>query len=367
MNLSILSKLYLLVTIILAIACESIPEVDTNLNQDSIPEYQLFISDSFGVEIGDSLHMIGSIQNICHHPNGSVLLLDRTVLCLRVVPRNGNAYRILRNGEGPGELLGPQGLCVLGDGRILIPDMYKRQIMTYDEQGAYLGAYYPSDGKPPTQIFPVDSSSIVGIMFDNKMVDEEPQLCYSLDRYNSSIEPSVNYYLLNFEVTGWDESVRAIDALDFYASREGHVYIAKDFTEYKIDVYKPDGMLWYQIENIVERLQKTDEQIQNEIQEYEEFAVNDASYSGGYQPPLYTQLISIIGVDSDGFLWIQRYDFETGYHFDLWDSSGTQVHTAYLPNIATNIEIQFLIDEYGMIGAVVDSDDYPRLYYIDIE
>lgn len=54
-------------------------------NSNTLPEYEISIIDSFGVELGDSLNMIGSINALCHHPDGSVLLLDRSSLRIRVI------------------------------------------------------------------------------------------------------------------------------------------------------------------------------------------------------------------------------------------------------------------------------------------
>ena len=364
MKSEIAKELYL-VFLILFISCGTGSDDSNQSNEDIIPEYQLAVVDSFGVEIGDSINMIGSIQYFCHHPNGSVLILDRAAMCLRVIPPDGQAYTALRNGEGPGELSGPQGLCTLGDGRILIPDMYKHEMMTYDEQGNYLGGYFLSHGEPPSPVFPVDSSSVVGIMFDNRLVEEETQLCYSLDRYNSSIEPIANYYMLNFDLVGWNEALKAIDAFDFYADRAGNVYIVNDFTEYLVNVYTKDALLTYQIEEPVTPLQKSEAQIQIEIDEYEEFAVNDASYRGGYQPPPYNQLISLAGVDSEDNLWIERFDSDTGYNFDVWDPNGELAYTVSFSTAVSPIEIKFLVDDIGIIGAVTDPDDYPRIYYFE--
>jgi len=366
MKLRLLSTLLFVMTTLLGFACRSSSEDVADSHSEVISEYNLFIADSFGVEIGDSVSMIGSINSISYHPNGSLLVFDRVSMCIKVLPENDTPYQILRAGEGPGELQGPQGLCALEDGRILISDMYKREIMTFDTLGNYLGKYYPSNGEPPSEILAVDSSSIVGVMLDYKTVNGETQLYYSIDRYDSSIEPSVNYYQLNFDVTGWNESLCAIDALDFYADRAGNVYIVNDFTEYHIEVYTPNGIFDHQIDLPIDRLLKSEEQVENEIREYQEFAVNDASHSGrGYEPPPYEQLISISGVDSEGNLWIKRHDLRTAHFFDIWSPDGNLVNTAYFSNPSSDLEIEFIIDKYGMAGALNNSEEYPRIYFLN--
>lgn len=367
------SNLLLLMLLFFSLSCK-ITEEDfiKSGNRETVVSspIQLFVSDSFGVEIGDSINMIGSLDNnyFCHHPNGSLLLLDRREKCLRVIPEDGAPYRVLRIGEAPGELLGPQGLCALSDGRILISDMYKRDVMTYDEENNFFGSYYVSSEKPPSQIYAVDSSSIVGTMFDNMLIEGEMQLCYSINRYDSSIEPSVNYYLLNFDRTGWDESIKIMDVLDFHADRFGNVYAVEDFTRYQIDVFFEDGSLRNQIDRPVEQLPKSDEQIEAEIIEYAEFASTDQYQTGeGYEPMPFNQLISLAGVDVHGNLWVRRYDYATGYNFDIWNENGELVNTAFLETNNTALEMDFLVDEFGIVAAVVDSDDYPRVYFIETD
>ena len=172
-------KVILLTSLMLILSCNSGSDDSSQSNESIIPEYQLALVDSFGVELGDSVNMMGSITSFCHHPNGSVLLLDGLAGCLRIIPANGEVFRVLRNGEGPGELQGAQGVCALGDGRILITDYMKRNLMTYDEHGNYLGEYFPfSESDPPCEIWPVNSSSIVGVDFDGVMIEEELNTCY---------------------------------------------------------------------------------------------------------------------------------------------------------------------------------------------
>ncbi len=360
------AKTLFLASLIVFISCGTDSDESIQNTDCIIPEFHLAAIDSFGVEIGDSVNMIGSIVSFCHHPNGSVLILDNVAGCLRIIPENGEAFRVLRNGGGPGEFQGPQGVCALGDGRILIADYMKRNLMTYDDNGDYLGNYFPfSESDPPFEIWPVDSSSIVGVDFDGLTIEGELNSCYYCARYDSDVNPSVMYYLLNCDNVTSNEWTKILDVVEFYADRTGQAYVVEDFTEYCIDVYSADGLLDYQIEVPADRLQKSAEQIQTEIDEYEEFATHMASYSGGYQPPLYKQLISITGVDSDGNLWIERFDSDTGYHFDVWDTHGELTSTVSLASIKANLKLKFLVDEIGILGAVTDPDDFPRVYYFE--
>ena len=352
------------ISVFLATACGSSSDT-LPITADSIAEYSLVLVDSFGVENGDSVNMIGSITSMCYHPNGSLLLLDNAAGCLRIIPENGEPFRALRIGSGPGEFQGAQGVCALGDGRILITDYMKLNLMTYDEHANYLGEYFPSsESDPPPELWAVDSSSIIGVDGDNLMLDGELVTYYYCARYDSSIEPTVYYYLLNIDEIEHNELIRMLDVIEFHADRNGQVYIIEDFTEYIIKIFNPDGSLAYEIAAQVDRLEKSEEQILTEIEEYESFAVIDRGYAGGYQPSQYKRLVSIAGVDEDGYLWVERFDFDTGYHFDIWDDKGQLAYRAVLPEMVRHLEISFLVDEIGMVAAVTDPDDFPRIYFL---
>lgn len=353
---------------VIAVSCRPTPSGSQHTDGDLIPQHELCVVDSFGVEMGDSVRMIGSITAMCHHPNGSLLILDRAADCLRMVPSAGIPSRVLRRGSGPGEFLGAQGVCALSDGRIVVADYMKRALMTYDERGDYLGDYCPSfdEDDPPPIIWAVDSCSIVGVDWDHMTIEDRDVSAYYCARFDSDVRPSVMYYLLDCDALGHNESIRAMNLMDFHADRSGQVYVAEDFTEYSIDIYAPDGSAVRSIEAPVSRLEKSQEQIQAEIEEYEAQAVSDFSYQGGYEPSPYDQLISICGVDSTGNLWVRRFDLNAGLHFDIWDSSGTLVYTTSLADLDTSLEVRFLVDEIGMVGAVTDPGDYPRVYFLEL-
>jgi len=330
------------------------------------PRYQLCAVDSFGVETGDSISMIGAISSICHHPNGTLVILDQPAGCLRLIPPGGEPRRALRNGSGPGELQGAQAVCALGDGRILISDYMKMNLMTYDADANYLGDYFPtSRSDPPGTLWAVDSSSIVGVDLDGMTIDGVTAGFYYCARYDSDIDVSEFYYIMNCDELGYNDGVRKFEVLEFYADRQGMVYLVTDNTLYSVDALNPDGSLAYNIELPADRNRKSAEQIATEIAEFEAFAVNDRAYPGGYQPCPYDRLISIVGVDIEGRLWIERFGSGDTYDFDVWEE-GTLRYTVVLPVVdEEKLEMTFSVGEAGIVGAVTDPYDYPRVYFYE--
>lgn len=359
-------KTVLIAAMILLSSCGSdMDNADLSV-ENAIPEYELAVVDSFGVEIGDSISMIGSINGFCCHPDGSILLLDGMYRKVKVFTDTEEIICWGSTGEGPGEFLSPRGICAMQDGRILISDQYKLEVMEYDISGQYTGSYLTGERKIPSNIMQVDSNSIVGTIFDAEISDGQLQgVFYYIGRFDSNSNPSVKYFEIHSDMS--DAAIYTeLDMLDFQTSPSGRVFIVPDNTDYNIIVYSIDGSIEYEISPDVERLEKSTDQIQSEIDEFESNAVGDRAYTGGYQPSPYYQLISLAGVDSENNLWVQRYVSEAEYHIDVWDSTGNLAYTVSLQEFEYNPDLVFHVDCYGILGAIVDSDVYPRIYSFEI-
>lgn len=347
-------------------ACTSGSDDPNQPNQSLRTESGLVVVDSFGVEIGDSLNMIASIDGCFTSSDGSIVLLDATARKVRVIPENGEPYCFGRSGQGPEDLLNPKNMCLMPDDRILISDDRKFVLMQFDISGSFLGNYLESDWKVPEHCLPIDSNSVVGSVFDVEFDgDEILALNYYVGRFDSSPVPSIRYIEVRYELTD-PRMYTQMDIVDYCVDPSGQVYILPDHTNYLIKVLTSDGEEQDCINPEVTRLAKTDEEIDNELSEFEESHVWDRAYTGGYEPLPYRQLIDLVGVDSEGNLWVQRMDKENMFFFDLWDSSGDYLDSVIADKFTANPDLEFHVDPNGILGIVSNSDVYSRVYRLDI-
>ena len=137
----------------------------------------------------------------------------------------------------------PKCMCVMTDGRILVADDYKCLVMEYDISGRYLGNYLESEWKIPEDFLPIDSNSLVGVVFDVEFCDGEiDAFNFYVGRFDSNQEPSVRYIEVRCGIN--DPSLYTqIDILDFGVDPNGLVYIAPDHTAYTINVLSSDGTM----------------------------------------------------------------------------------------------------------------------------
>ena len=351
---------------LLAASCNSEAPVEANAESETIQNYQLAITDSYGVETGDSLEMIGRIDAFSFHPDGSILILDQAAMCIRKV-KNGNVQLIGREGSGPGEFLLPISMCALGNGTILVGDESRREVMEFDSAGDYTGILFSTDMYAPKKMFPAGSSSFTGKLYEIEFADNQAIFTMNFGLFDSTPEPVVTY--LTRQWTLPDPGAYAdIFIMDCMGSPDGTFYSVWDNTEYSISVYSPDGEQSGTIScPDVSRLPKTEREIADEIEEFETYAVNDRSYTGGYEPCPYHTLIALAGVDAEGNLWVERKDVEEGFLFDVWDSSGNLLYTASFNELERGTEAIFHVDAYGILAAVTDPELFPRVLVLELQ
>lgn len=353
--------------IFFGISCDSDSKNCIEFIENAIPEYELAVIDSFGVEMGDSLNMIGSIEGYFMYSDGSIVLLDATARKIRIIQENGEVSCFGSAGAGPAEMANPKSMCVMPDGRLLVADDYKCLVMEYDISGNYLGNYLESEWKIPQQFSPIDSNSLVGVVFDVEFCDGEIDgFNFYIGRFDSSPDPSVRYTEVKSGLSDASFYTK-IDILDYCSDPNGLVYILPDYTDYKIDVFSSDGTSLNQIYSRIDRTEKTDEEIAAELSEFEENHIWDRAYTGGYEPLPYHRLISLAGVDAERNLWVQRIDVEDSFLFDVWNLSGELIYTVTLEKFTSNSDLTFHVDQRGILGAITNSEVHSRVYRFEMQ
>jgi len=361
----------LLVTAVLALLSSSVScGTDTpaagNQNEIQIPEYQLAVTDIYGVEAGDSLNMIGSINDICYHTDGSFLVMDQAALCIRRI-HDGEVTFISQAGSGPGELNLPTSICCMENGTILIGDEGKREVMQFSSDGEYLGPFFTTDRYGPRRMYPIDSTSFTGVLYDLQFQEQSALFTINFGRFEADPVPVLVFDSWQFEIPD-PTAYNKVFAMDYAGAPDGSFCIALDNTQYSISIYSPEGELSSSINRPdVACIPKSEEEIEDEITEFERYAVNDQSYTGGYEPCPNHTLISLAGVDSDGNLWVERHDAETGCRFDVWDLSGNLVQTVSYQGVGSDSDMLFHVDQYGFLAGITDDESFPQVLVMELD
>jgi hypothetical protein len=198
----------------------------------------------------------GSIRSVAPAADGRVFVLDNQVPVVRVFGADGaHLYSFGRRGSGPGEMVSPDALALLPDGRVLVRDPRNARISVYAPDGEPLttwridGTFATSDpmyvdtaGRVYTQVLLSDA------MGENMVI--------GLQRFDDGVPrdtirpPTWNFSPAQLTATREDGDSRSISrtgvpftpAASWGVSPHGHV-VGGLSTRYAVETFHPDGRI----------------------------------------------------------------------------------------------------------------------------
>ena len=342
-----------------------------------VPTIVLTPRDSIGVAMGDSNYVLGVIGEATFDLEGNVMILDERAACVRQYTPSGEFIRqFSRHGSGPGETLMPGAMAVLSNGDVIMIDHPTGGVHSFTPEGEWKGLLIDFQGQSvPQWAWPVDGDAFVAAMIDGEMTDDGLMITYDLGRFSDSVSTDVTYWETSFpwdlaDVAGFLE--KTIFAVAYAADREGYVYVAPVSSEdYTVSVYDRDGELVSEFSREFARVEKSEEELQNERDMIETIMRERGAEQFGqaFEPDPYRWMIPIfgIGVDSWGRIWVRRGVTEE-LVLDIYDREGNQLFVARVENVGESVEdyIQVYVKERGMLVCPVTPEDYPKIYIIDL-
>lgn len=347
----------------------------TENTPDGPPHIELTVHCTIGVELGDTNFVFGRIVDAVQTADGGVLALDLTTLNVRRFDSNGAFIgSVGREGSGPGEFQVPRGIAVLEDNSVIVSDMAAGAIKVFDDSLVWIEDVTGFFPRPPFAVRSAGSSTFTGLLpaFDR----EEGLMGYSVARLETgNPEPTVIY---TEDMIPFDPSrlgpLGAESTPIFNSGNSGNVFVSMPFAD-KINItgYLPDGEIFLEINEEIESVLKTDEELADEEAEFEEF-VSRRSGGGGrmsgieltFDPILYRRCASELGIDNLDRLWVRL----GGYKYPFWnvyDMSGEMLFTASLELDDPDIdEMTVRITNNGAVAWVEDPVSWPRLYLIEL-
>lgn len=331
---------------------------------------QLAVTDTIGVELGRPEYVFGHIVEAARDSQGNVLILDTSTMSVRKYSERGDFLTSAgRQGTGPGEFQMPGGMTVLGNDVILVSDMGAGAVSVFDDSLQWrrnITGFFP---RPPFTMTTAGDSAFVGMMpaFNR----EEGLRGYSIARLEMEPEPLAVYAE---EMRPFDPSMMGPQSDDdqpvFTSDNTGRVFVGWPGTdEVRITGYLEDGEEYLSIEEGIERVEKTPEELAAEREDFEEFTSRTGRRISRadvpFQPVPYRRAVSELGVDADGRLWVRlgtyRYPFWNVYGMD-----GELLFTASLELDDPDIDqMSVRITENGAAAWVPDPVTWPRVFVVE--
>lgn len=367
-----------LISLLLLMSCgEGEPDQEESLQGvEEVRTVSLVLVDSIGIEMGDSLYVMGAMEGLVYGPDGNIAVLDCSRSCVRIYSPEGLYLRqISKKGNGPGELQDAAFLSISEDGHIFMAGEGSEILGLHQfdyATGEWLGSE-ASFGSPPTCIEGAEGSSYVrkDLTFDTST--GEPQLLISISKYEyGSDEPTVTYLE---DTTPFDPSDMAglIELLwygyDIAADFTGNVYIAPRSTEEAVVViYDTDGNEINRLELDLEPVLRTEEELEIEKYILESKAAIMGDDFPALEPDPYKPLIRGVEIDGEGNIWVLRGG-PIVPTFDVFTAAGNQLFTAVVAgNPPDGSSWRFFIDSHGILAYAEDpACGYQKIYMLEIQ
>jgi hypothetical protein len=282
--------------------------------------------------------IIGAIIDVLADAEGNSYVLDFQVEQVVVVDAEGNVIRTQgRGGEGPGEFQRPTTMCFLPGGGLGVSQMMPSRIVTFDASGNP-GGDFPlpeSDGFAMVQgasrvgdtiVIALQTSSFGGATITALgrllSLDENGEILAELWRKAQEYNPA------KMKVGSQRDEV-----LPPWTAGRTSVFISPAYEDYRIDVVGLDGTAARVIEREYESLRRTDEEIAEMKERFENFPAPTGNVEFEADPT--KRDIANFVVRDNGELWVvSSRSIETagdaGLLFEVFDPSGRYVRNARL-------------------------------------
>jgi len=334
---------------------------------------QLIVVDSIGVDIGgDSNYVFGSIADLSHSSEGGIAVLDM-VRCtvLEYSPEGEFVGSAGRRGDGPGEFLMPMYVTLLSDGNLVVADMSRAALILYDSELEFIEERRGWIGLTPIAPVGTDEGDFVAMVLGMDLDAENPKLVREIGRFGVDDLPEQVYLSEELPLDFSDPTDIYRDVLLwhlFTADAEGNVFFAPwSTTEWHVTGMNRTGEVIFDVGLDLPMAEKTDAEIVDEeiymeawIARTEEGLIID------WDADPYRFMVTGLGVDADGRLWVQRgTEFEP--LFDVFDiDSGEHLFTAEVNDYDGHGWV-FTIDSHGILAFREDADSFQKVYILRMD
>ncbi|MCK4806956.1 MAG: 6-bladed beta-propeller [Candidatus Aegiribacteria sp.] len=328
------------------------------------------ITDTIGVEMGDSSYVFGMLMEVAHGTDGNIIALDMNRSCLSIYSPEGSFIGYIgSSGPGPGEFLIPTVFAILADGGIAVTDVLGQNISFFDSEGTFQETIVGFFPMPPMFIEGCPDGGYVGQTMSMVMTEESMDASLQLCKYTDRSEADLTYLSKPMEMDflgGSQAQSRQGPEIDFAVGPDGSIFVAElSDTLFAVSGYSPNGEEFLTLIEERERTPLTQEEIDAGSLNLSISIINGEAEAGMDRVENTNQwrnVIASIGVDSLKRIWVEMACTDTPV-FNVYDYSGDLLFVA-----VTDVEFtavtrpSFMIDTGGILACDRDPMDYPKIY-----
>lgn len=338
-------------------------------------DYYLVITDSIGVEEGDSNYVLVWPNGASFAPDGSVAVVDRMKESVLFYDSAGVFMcSVGRSGEGPGEFQTPGTICFRSDGSFLVS--CRNGISIFNSDHVYIDRMTWSSFKP-FLIAALDGEGFVGNRMGFDSEGQRLMATSTLGLWEGGEDPVTEYCEIEYEWIIPDEdvdfSVSRTNTIHSCATLEGRVFYARSSIEgMEIHGCEPDGTPFFHVRDYsMGTVRKSDEELQAERNRY---TSHFSRMSSGRQMPFemnldpFKRIVNRMFVDEEERLWVWLGYFP-GAVFRVYDMNGDILFHAMVDYPGDILDLSGWAikgNEYGILAYHRNPEDYPRIYMLEL-
>ncbi|MCK5130790.1 MAG: 6-bladed beta-propeller [Candidatus Sabulitectum sp.] len=336
-----------------------------------VADTYLYISDSIGIDMGDSNYVFGAISNATLTTNGNLAVLDMQKTIISLFTLDGDFIgNIGRQGSGPGEFLYPAGIASRPEGGFVVSDLMGNKLINYDSNFEYLSEQTGFYRSPPLAFIAIEGMEIIAL---KSVVDESEDrisMGKAVGRWTmDDCDPSVTYYSSLSLFDPDDMNSGEENAVLFAASVNGIVFTSQISPDvYSFTSWSRDGdELFTYIDHDFLPERRTQEDINAEIEQVDR-RLNSNGLSASaldWEPNPDKFAIRGLFVDDINRLWVSKGTTQTPY-FDVFDLSGLYLFSAALDAGLRSHSWNTIIVQDQFICFDLNPEDYPRVFWGDL-
>ncbi|MCK5035169.1 MAG: 6-bladed beta-propeller [Candidatus Sabulitectum sp.] len=328
----------------------------------------LTITDSIGVELGDSNFVFGVIIEACFTPAGDIAILDGQKANVAMFTPAGEFIRTIgRDGSGPGEFLLPAGMAFRPEGGLVVADGMGLKLVYFDENYDLVSEALGFVPSPPAQLVAIEGMEIIGMKPDFEQGEDGMFMGFTVAKWemDNSI-PTVVYYSQMSPFNPADLSSMANDVAVFAAADDGRVFTSQMSTEeYSYTAWTPEGEeIFTYVNEDYQRVEKTQSEmdLEAEMVNARIIAQGMPPSMANWEPDTYRAAISRMAIDGLDRLWVTKGEAGTAT-FDVFDLDGNLLFTAAIDAGEAAEKWDVIISGENFVSYDMNPEDYPRVFY----
>ena len=330
-----------------------------------------------GQDEGEDEYIFPGITGLTVDANGRAFVLVAQDDAIRVFKPDGSySHAIGRQGQGPGELFAAQTINRGPEGNIWVASMGTQKITIFEPEGTYLrDITFP---RLPPVFVQTTADGFMGL-YVNPVPTDDPMLMsitYSLRRFtaegdslNNLFENTVQMDLTDLQLGGLQ------DQIPFYTQDDqGRVWQTRARTDiFEVNVYNPEGSLDRVVEKEHVKIEKSEEEIQDEKDMVERAMAAQMGQvpdevNLSYEPERYRVATGFPHYDPRGYVWVQtsREGTMDTNDFLLFDMRGQYVQKVMIPDVMSPLFLTFVGDKLYLVDQNPDVSPQVIVYTVTI-